>query len=155
MDIGLLFQRIRKNKSNGFSLMEVLVALAVLTVGLLAIFKMHSASTGTNTISRAVTENSIVAAAKAEELLALQYNHPELLAGVHAPKMDEDGIDNNMSGVVDEVGETGILTLRWEVVDDCLGSDLKGHKCIHLRVASNVNNRRMTQIQLDFIKTSM
>ncbi len=155
MDTGRLFQRVQIGRAGGFSLIEMMVAMAVLSIGLLALFKLHFASTGANTVSRAVTESSIIVAAKAEQLLALPYDHQDLSAASHEPDMDQDGIDNNMNGIVDENGESGVLTLRWEVVDDCLGAGFQGHKCVHLQVASNVNNARVIETRLDFIKTPM
>ncbi|MBS1221788.1 MAG: hypothetical protein H6R23_1408, partial [Proteobacteria bacterium] len=65
----------------GFSLIEVLVALAVFSIGLLAIFSMHFSSIKTNVVARGVTENITVATAKAEQLMALAYDHADLAAG--------------------------------------------------------------------------
>ena len=155
MDSGRLFHRIQGGRAGGFTLIEMMVAMAVLSIGLLALFKLHFASTGANTVSRAVTESSIFASAKAEQLLALPYDHPDLSAGAHQPGMDQDGIDNNMNALVDESGENGGATLRWDVVEDCLGADFQGHKCVHLRLTSDVNNKRSVETRLDFVKTPM
>lgn len=144
---------LRAKPSAGFTLLEVMVALAIFSVGLLAIFSMHISSLRTNTVARGVTENVTAAAAKAEQLLALAYDDPQLEAGLHEPEQEEDGIDNNLDGWIDEDGERGHLTLRWAVEDECLGADFQGHKCVRLEVTSVVNASRTRDIRINFIKT--
>jgi len=139
----------------GFSLIEVLVALAVFSIGLLAIFSMHFSSIKTNVVARGVTENITVATAKAEQLMALAYDHADLAAGSYQKAQNADGIDNNLDGRVDEPGETGHLRIDWDVQDECLGADFQGHKCVQIHVSSNVNGKRVKEIRLDFIKTNM
>jgi len=143
----------RPEPSAGFTLLEVMVALAIFSVGLLAIFSMHVSSLRTNTVARGVTENVTAAAAKAEQLLALAYDDPQLDAGLHEPGPEEDGIDNNLDGRIDEDGERGHLNLRWVVQQDCLGVDFQGHKCVRLEVTSVVNASRTREIRINFIKT--
>jgi type IV pilus assembly protein PilV len=139
----------------GFSLLEVMVALAVFSIGLLAIFSMQFSAIKTNGVARGVTENITVATAKAEQLMALSYEHADLMAGSHQVAQDVDGIDNDLDGEVDESGETGYLRVGWQVQDDCLGADFQGHKCVQVHVSSNVNGKRVKEIRLDFIKANM
>jgi type IV pilus assembly protein PilV len=139
----------------GFSLIEVLVALAVFSIGMLAIFSMHFSSIKTNVLARGVTENITVATAKAVQLMALAYDHADLAAGSYQKAQNADGIDNNLDGRVDEAGETGHLRIDWDVQDECLGADFQGHKCVQIHVSSNVNGKRVKEIRLDFIKTNM
>ncbi len=143
----------RQEHAAGFTLLEVMVALAIFSVGLLAIFSMHVSSLRTNTVARGVTENVTAAAAKAEQLMALAYDDPQLDAGPHEPEKEEDGIDNNLDGRVDEDGEGGHLNLRWVVEENCLGVDFQGHKCVRLEVTSVVNASRTREIRINFIKT--
>ncbi|MEJ5358786.1 MAG: prepilin-type N-terminal cleavage/methylation domain-containing protein [Desulfobacterales bacterium] len=137
----------------GFTLLEVMVALAVFSVGLLAIFSMHVSAMRTNNVARGVTENITAAAAKAEQLMALAYDDPQLAAGWHEPEQEEDGIDNDLDGSIDEDGERGHLRLRWFVEEECLGVDFQGHKCLRLEVRSVVNASKTKEIRLNFIKT--
>ncbi len=137
----------------GFTLLEVMVALAVFSVGLLAVFSMHISALRTNTVARGVTENITAAAAKAEQLMALAYDDDSLAAGWHQPAQEEDGIDNNLDGRIDEDGEQGHLRLRWFVEEECLGVDFPGHKCVRLEVNSVVNASKTKEIRLNFIKT--
>jgi type IV pilus assembly protein PilV len=139
----------------GFSLIEVVIALAVFSIGLLAIFSMQFSAIKTNAVGRGVTENITVATGKVERLMALPYTHADLTAGSHQVAQDADGIDNNLDGNVDEPGETGYLRVDWQVQDDCLGSDFQGLKCVQVHVSSNVNGKRVKEIRLDFIKANM
>ncbi len=143
----------RAEDAAGFTLLEVMVALAVFSVGLIAIFSMHVSAMRANSLARGVTENVTAAAAKAEQLMALAYDDPQLEAGVHEPPQEEDGIDNNLDGLIDEEGESGHLNLRWVVEEDCLGVDAQGHKCVRLEVTSVVQASRNKQIRINFIKT--
>jgi type IV pilus assembly protein PilV len=138
--------------SNGFSLIEIMVALAVFSVGLLAIFSMQFSAVRTNAVARGVTENITVATAKVEQLMALPFDHADLTPGLRQVAMSVDGIDNNLNGVVDEPGETGYLQIEWNVTDNCLGTDFDGHKCVKVHVFSTVNGGRQKEIRLDFIK---
>ena len=139
-------------RSNGFSLIEVMVALAVFSVGLLAIFSMQFSAIRTNAVARGVTENITVATAKVEQLMALPFDHADLAPALHRVAMGVDGIDNNLNGVVDELGETGYLQVEWNVTDNCLGTAFDGHKCVKVHVFSTVNGYRQREIRLDFIK---
>lgn len=154
MGTGGFFNRLRNNPARGFSLIEMMVALVVLSIGLLGIFKLQATATDANTKARAVTEGSIIAGAMAERLLALPYDHADLSAGAHTPSATTDRIDNNMNGVIDENGEQGYISLRWDVTEGCLGSDMGAHKCVRLRVTCSVNNRREIPTVFDFVKTS-
>jgi type IV pilus assembly protein PilV len=141
--------------AGGFTLLEVMIALAVFTVGLLAIFSMQFSAIKGNAVARGVTENVTVATAKAEQLMALAFDHADLAAGNHARAQDADGIDNNLNGQVDEAGETGYLNVDWQVQDDCLGLDFQGHKCVEVHVSSTVNGQRQKDIRLDFVKANI
>jgi prepilin-type N-terminal cleavage/methylation domain-containing protein len=136
----------------GFSLIEVVVALAVFSIGLLAIFSMQFSA---NAVVRGVTENITVATGKVERLMALPFTHADLTAGSHQVAQEADGIDNNLDGNLDEPGETGHLLVDWQVQEDCLGSDFQGHKCVQVHVSSIVNGKRVKEIRLDFIKANM
>ncbi|MCU0559156.1 MAG: prepilin-type N-terminal cleavage/methylation domain-containing protein [Desulfobacterales bacterium] len=153
MDTGRFFDRLRNDSARGFSLIEVMVALVVLSVGLLGIFKLQATATDANSRSRAITEGAIMAGAVAERLLALPYDHPDLSAGEHTQGAATDGLDNNMNGGIDENGEKGYIAVRWDITEGCLGPNVAAHKCVRLRVNCNVNNRREIPTVFDFVKT--
>ena len=72
----------RANNEEGFNLIEVLVAISILTIGLLAVAKMQGTALSGNSFAGAVTESSTLAQDRLEILLSLPYNDPTLVNGV-------------------------------------------------------------------------
>ena len=116
---------------SGFTLIEVVIALAIFTIGILAVFSLQISSIGGNAAARGVTENVTAAAAKVEELMAVDYDD---LAS-EPPYTDGD------------------LSIGWNIVDNCLsGLNLGNHKCVTVTVESTVNGDRQKEINLDFLR---
>ena len=69
------------HKEDGFTLIEVLIALAIFSIGFLAVGSMQLRSTGGSTNARILTEASIWAQDRVETLMSLPYNDPNLVAG--------------------------------------------------------------------------
>jgi prepilin-type N-terminal cleavage/methylation domain-containing protein len=124
--------------AKGFTLIEVMVALTIFSVGLLAIFSMHISSIRGNALARGVTENATVAAGKIEQLMAMPF--------------DDAALDP--ASPHQETGPSGYHTIAWQVQEDCLGADFQGHKCVQLRVSSTVNGKQTKEVRIDFIKAN-
>jgi type IV pilus assembly protein PilV len=62
----------------GFTLMEVLVATVVLSLGLLGLEKMHLTAIQVNTIASRLTQATTLAQDRVERLMAMPYNDPLL-----------------------------------------------------------------------------
>ena len=122
----------------GFTLIEVMIALAIFSVGLLAIFSMHVSSIRGNALARGVTENATVAAGKVEQLMAMAYDDAEL-----DPALPHQ-----------EAGTSGYHTITWQVEEDCLGLDFSGHKCVQVQVSAIVNGNKTKEVRIDFIKAN-
>jgi prepilin-type N-terminal cleavage/methylation domain-containing protein len=92
------FQRIQpKARQSGFTILEVMIAISILAIGLLAVFSgQNMAIQGNNRASR-LTEGMTLAQDKLEELLALPY----------------DDVDATGSPVTDPGG----YEVKWEVDD--------------------------------------
>lgn len=75
-------------QQDGFSLIELLVAITIFAVGLLAVAGMQTTSVIGNFTSRAVTEGTEFGLGKVEELLSLPYDHTDLANGAHAAVVD-------------------------------------------------------------------
>lgn len=146
---------LRLPASPGFTMPEVMIALGIFSIGILAVYSMQISSIKGNATARRVTDNVTIASAKAEELALIAFDDDRLTAGEHAPAVTSDGIDNDMDGDIDEPGETGSATLRWTVVDNCLGDALQGHKCIEVRVTSNPGGGQQREVRLNFIRGNM
>jgi type IV pilus assembly protein PilV len=65
----------------GLTLIEVLVALVVVSIGLLAIAGMQATAVGANRDARMRTEATALAARTLERLRLLPFDHPDLAAG--------------------------------------------------------------------------
>lgn len=145
----------RKNNHShqqGFTLMEVLIAIAIFSIGMLAVGSMQITAINTNAKSRNSTTVVTYAKDKAEELMALDYEHADLDAdpavNPHTPAADVDGIDNDEDGQIDELGEAGQVSITWNVIDDL---PIAGTKSIRVTVVRTVGaNQRSAS--LDFIK---
>jgi len=76
----------------GYTLVEVMIAVAIFAVGIMAIFSMQIAATRGNATARETTEALSIAQDTMESLLALQINHANIndrngdgAAGLFAP----------------------------------------------------------------------
>lgn len=65
-------------RQQGFTLIEVLIAITLLTVGILAAASMQISSLGGNSLAIRVTTASTLAGSTIEELMRLNYDHPDL-----------------------------------------------------------------------------
>jgi len=72
-------------KERGFTLIEVLIALAIFSIGILGVGSMQLKSTTGNTSARIRTEASIWAQDRVETLMLLDYTDVELNTGAHLP----------------------------------------------------------------------
>jgi prepilin-type N-terminal cleavage/methylation domain-containing protein len=73
------------NNDKGFTLLEVVFAVSILTVGILAVASMQVASIRGNSYAWSTTEASTVAMGQIETLIDLPYNDAALTAGDHGP----------------------------------------------------------------------
>jgi prepilin-type N-terminal cleavage/methylation domain-containing protein len=82
----------------GFTLSEALVAIVVLSLGLLGLERMHIAAIQVNTIASRLTQATTLAQDRAEQLMALPYDHAMLA----------DTTENTPQG----------YTISWKVITD-------------------------------------
>jgi type IV pilus assembly protein PilV len=145
------------SNSPGFSLIEVLIAMAVFSIGILAIFSMQITATNGNTLARGVTENYHCALDKVEELLALPFNDASLTQGVHNVAKSADGIDNDGDGMVDgndvDGENAGYIDLQWQVWDKQIHD--QNIKSVRVSVTATVNRNRQKLLNIDFIKVDI
>jgi len=62
-----------RKKQDGFSLIELLIAMLILIIGFLAMANMHVMAMFTNASAQHITEGTALAQSKMEELLGLSY----------------------------------------------------------------------------------
>jgi type IV pilus modification protein PilV len=115
--------RCHKNEE-GFTLIEVLIALTIFSIGILAVGNMQLNATSGNRKAQSVTYSANWAVDRIEWLLASGSDSVAAYDAITtaAPAADADGIDNNYNGQVDEAGEAGPLSISWTVVEENPGS---------------------------------
>ena len=97
-------------KEDGFTLIEVLIAITIFAVGLLAVAAMQTSAIRMNSTAGKLTNLSTWGMDKIEELSALPYNDPWLETAGNPPGNDSAGNTHQ------EV--SGDYTISWIVIDD-------------------------------------
>ncbi len=140
--------------NRGFTLIEILIAMTIFAIGMLAIGTLHITAAKTNAVARDVTDKSNIAKGLVEHLMLLPYNDPALAAGEHSLSAgnlsrDTDGIDNDDDGRVDEDEETGFITVSWKVQN---GKPIPNTKTIEVTVYRSTALAGTRQLTLTFIR---
>jgi type IV pilus assembly protein PilV len=103
-------------KKDGFTLIEVLIALTIFAVGLLAIAALQTSAIRMNSTGNRLTELSILGIDKYEELMSLPYSSPWLDA-VNSTTPDS-------AGKLHQIVVNG-YTVSWDIVQDALAANAK------------------------------
>jgi prepilin-type N-terminal cleavage/methylation domain-containing protein len=120
----------------GFSLIEVLLGITIFMIGMLGVTALNISSLKSNTFSGNLSEATLIAATKIEELMATDFDDIEEGAGEddgnHTTNRDvnDDGIDDggNNFGLDDTgtdadynegpLGKNGMYTVYWNVAEN-------------------------------------
>ena len=92
--------------SKGFTLVEVLIGLIILSVGILAITTVHVTSTKGSYFSNHLSQATICAQDKLESLKNLPYNDSDLSSGQHNEGILSGTIFSRQVIVVEDVGNS-------------------------------------------------
>jgi type IV pilus assembly protein PilV len=111
-----------KSDYRGFSLIEVLIAIAIFSIGLFAISTMLISSTNSTAKARKVTESSSWAADRIETLIATDY-------------------DDLVNSPADEI--EGAYTISWVVTEDAPINNVK-------TITVNVRNAQNNPANIEF-----
>ena len=93
----------KERKEKGFTLVEVMIAIAILTFGILAVASMQTSSMYGNSTANRVTEGTSWAGNKMEELLTIPDTDAQLSVGTHGPETMISGVSR--------------YDVNWEVID--------------------------------------
>jgi type IV pilus assembly protein PilV len=149
MENKCVFSRL-KDDNGGFTLIEVLIAIAIFSVGFMAVGLMQLNSTNGNRKAQSVTYSSEWAQDQVEWLLPQGMmntaNYDAIVTTV--PAQDADGIDNDYDGAVDEAGETGPLSISWTVneldLKPNIGTDIYNYKIVTVTVTKTLGGETRT-----------
>ena len=134
---------IKNNK--GFSLIEVLIAVSIFSIGILAVATMQIAAINGNKVAGKNTKAVTWSGDRADRILSLPYT--DVLT--YTPgSQDTDGIDNNENGVIDEPGETGQISISWVVT----AGTVPNTKNVQFNVKRMISGAPRTVMTLNFIK---
>jgi type IV pilus assembly protein PilV len=103
----------KSQKDQGFTLIEVLIAITIFAVGLLAIAAMQASAIRVNSTAGQITTRMTWAQDKLEELMALPYSDP-WIEDLGDPPSGTDTAGNAHQ----ETTPDGIYTISWTVTDD-------------------------------------
>jgi prepilin-type N-terminal cleavage/methylation domain-containing protein len=122
-------EKSRKGRE-GFTLIEVIIAMGILAFGILAIASMQTSSLGGTSFSGGMTEATTVAMDRLEVLMTRPYTHADLTNGEHGPFVQ----DGN--------------TVRWTVTNNQL---LNNTKTIAVTVQYRDKSLSLTYVKMDVI----
>jgi prepilin-type N-terminal cleavage/methylation domain-containing protein len=114
----------------GFTLIEVLIAMAIFAIGILAIAGLQIRSINSNAAARMQSEATTVAVDVMERLMSLPYEHTELDAG---------------SGI--KQSQVGAYTVFWQITDE---SPISWCKTIAVWVTADSPNAK--EVRINFIR---
>jgi type IV pilus assembly protein PilV len=134
---------INREGQNGFTLIEIIIAMFVFVIGALGVATMQISSIHGNIKGRSITEASVMGTNVYEELFTLPYNHALLLdvdgngtAGLN------DGVDGG-PGVPDGTMVQGRHTISWNVAQNEFMDDCKT-VAVHIRWRDRGADRTIT-----------
>ena len=125
-------EKLKQNNSNGFSLLEVMIALAIFAIGILALGNLQVQSTNYNSSAREFTDAVLVGQNQMEQLMAVPFTDASLTGD---PTMGVQGVMISNGIPINSNGSIAIYTAQWIVTDrDLNGNGTVDYKEVALRV---------------------
>lgn len=149
----------QNQSQKGFTLLEVMIALAIFAIGILGVAQMQIQAVNANAYSRTATEATIFAQGQIEQLLVRPYDHADLTdtdSDGTNQDANNDGKDDNGgnfglgdTGVIaDHTLTIGIYNLSWNIAVDEPETDFKRVRLI----AQWQDTSKKKHIELEAIK---
>ncbi len=152
---------------SGFTLIEILIAIAILAFGLLAVATMQVTGIRTNASANSMSQGLTLAQDKVEELMSLPYDHLDMLdSDGDGTNQDTDndgtdddggnfGLDDTEDGggniIADYSDVNGRYTTYWNVV---INEPATNSKIVRVIVTWTEKGRNK-RIALDFIRANL
>lgn len=146
----------------GFTLIEILIAITIFAIGILAVASMQISSINGNADAQRITDASTIAQDQLEALMALDYSDPLLNDDDNDgtnQDADDDGIDddggnfglddtvNPDGSAQSQIGASNLYDVFWNIAVD---EPATGNKTIRIIVTNRQGGQR--PFTLDFIK---
>jgi type IV pilus assembly protein PilV len=125
----------KSKKEEGFTLIEVLIAVSIFAVGLLAIAAMQTSAIRVNSSAGQITELTTRGLDKIEELISLSYTDPWL--------EERNPPDTDSAGNIHQETSDG-YTVSWSITDD---SPTQGTKLIRVTVEGRGKRQRLVSVK--------
>ena len=132
---------IQKAQAQGFTLIEVLIAITIFAIGLLAVAAMQTSAITVNSTADQITTRMTWAQDKLEELMALPYSDP-LLEDLGDPPSGTDSAGNLHQETISE-GSVN-YTILWTVTNN---TPISGNKLITVTVTGKGKTTRVSYIK--------
>jgi prepilin-type N-terminal cleavage/methylation domain-containing protein len=128
-------------REKGFTLLEVIIAMAILSIGLLAVGYMQITAIDSNSTGNRITEGTSLAQDKLEELVTHRMSHNDLNAS------GNPHTDTSHPG----------YTIEWSITDNPIGTDAVQITDAKLIVMTCrwLDRGRQKQTELRFIKPDL
>ena len=131
----------KSQKDRGFTLIEVLIAISIFAVGLLAVATMQISAINVNSTAGQITTRMTWAQDKLEELMALPYSDPWLEAAGNPPGNDSASNTHQLSPTTDG------YTISWTVTDN---TPVPNTKLITVSVTGRGKTSQLTSMKSDW-----
>lgn len=122
MNLGRINNTVTPGNRKGFSLIEVIVAIGILSVGILAVASMQGAAVKNNVFAERRTQAATWATDRVEKLMNLDWNDSLLsdTDGDGQSGLDDTDFDNNPATTddADHIDSQGNYTIYWNVADN-------------------------------------
>lgn len=137
-------------KSRGFSLVEVLVAMTVFTIGILAVMAMQSTSIGSTAAANRMSNATNIASEELERLMNQGYDHADLAAGVHQLAAPVVTVQDQYSVIWTVTADTPILGSKRIVLTAVNSTDNAAITAYHNNTYSYLRSGKDRPVTLTF-----
>jgi type II secretory pathway pseudopilin PulG len=110
------FDLSRKNTQDGFTMVEVLIALTLFIIGILTLMELQASSIRNIAAARIQTEATAIGKELIEHLRLLPVGHPDLNSGGNPHELKRNIYQ--------------YYTIRWEILDDPITKEIRFLKVI-------------------------
>lgn len=131
----------------GFTIIEVLIAMAIFSIGILAVGSMQITATRGNTSAGKMTSASTIAQNQMEQLLSLNYDDLSSLNDANGD--GTAGLSGNTASTADHMAVRGQYNIYWNIAED---DPIRNTKTVEVIVSWKSGQR---QVALTTVKANI